>query len=108
MEFSLRVLLSRGLAGIAAIGIPMAAVAALSHAPDPLFHDSYEGIAAGPTTDTDASRFLAQATFGPIDSDITHLRRSAQLGSEQFAAVRPPHGLLIGWARWRGIGKNNR
>ncbi|MEO8673879.1 MAG: hypothetical protein ABI411_21425, partial [Tahibacter sp.] len=46
----------------------------LSHWPDPMFHDGFQGITAGPYNDSDASRFLTQATFGPTDADITHLR----------------------------------
>src|SRR5437763_1304038 len=47
---------------------------ALSHFPDPLFHDGFQGITAGPFNDSDAARFLTQATFGPTDADIAHLR----------------------------------
>jgi hypothetical protein len=49
-------------------------LAAQSHFPDPMFHDGMEGVAAGPFNDADAARFLAQATFGPTDADIAHLR----------------------------------
>ncbi len=61
----------------------------LSHAPDPLFHDGYEGIAAGPFTDSDAARFLTQATFGTTDADITHLRAIGYQAwlNEQFSAT---------------------
>lgn len=73
-------------------GITMAAAASgqqLSHAPDPLFHDGFAGVAAGPFTDSDASRFLAQATFGPTDADIAHLRAVGYQAwlNEQFAAI---------------------
>src|ERR1700679_1213122 len=57
------------LVGLSASASAMAATA-LSHGPDPLFHDGMEGITAGPFNDSDASRFLAQATFGPTDTDI--------------------------------------
>ena len=104
----------RALAGACA-AIFSAAAAALSHAPDPLFHDSYEGIAAGPTTDSDAARFLAQATFGPTDADIVHLRAPATGGylgwlNEQFAAP-PTHEMdYIDWVTGLGeqVGQNNR
>jgi hypothetical protein len=50
---------------------------AQSHFPDPVYHDGMEGVAAGPFNDADAARFLAQATFGPSDADIAHLRALA-------------------------------
>ena len=59
---------------------PLAA-AALSHFPDPMFHDGMEGASAGPFNDADAARFLAQATFGPTDADIAHLRALAAANS---------------------------
>lgn len=80
----------RALTGLCAIGMSTIADAqSLSHAPDPLFHDGYEGVAAGPFTDSDASRLLAQATFGPTDADIAHLRAVGYQGwlNEQFAAT---------------------
>jgi len=54
-----------------------------------LFHDGYEGLTAGPFSDTDAARFLAQATFGPTDADIAHLRSVGYQGwlNEQFSAT---------------------
>lgn len=51
-----------------------------SHAPDPGFHDGFDGIDAGPATDADAARFLAQATFGPSMADIAHLRQVGYQG----------------------------
>ena len=70
------------------------AVFAQSHAPDAMFHDGFEGAALGPFTDSDASRFLAQATFGPTDADIAHLRSIGYQAwlNEQFAAT-PTHTL---------------
>ncbi len=70
-----------------AVSAPVLAAPALSHFPDPMFHDGLEGVAAGPFTDGDAARFLAQATFGSTSDDIAHLRSvgySAWL-DEQFA-----------------------
>ncbi|HSE13796.1 MAG TPA: DUF1800 family protein, partial [Rudaea sp.] len=62
------------LAGTALLfAAPVAAVTP-SHFPDPMFHDGMEGPDAGPFNDADAARFLAQATFGPTDADIAHLR----------------------------------
>ena len=85
----------------------------LSHAPDPLFHDGLEGITAGPFNDSDASRFLAQATFGPTDADIATLRSLGYQGwlNQQFAAA-PTHELTyLDWATntlGEDIGQGNR
>ncbi len=76
------------------------AAAPLSHSPDPMFHDGLEGLSAGPFSDSDASRFLAQTTFGPTDTDIAHLRTVGYMGwlTEQFAAT-PTHELTyLNWA----------
>jgi uncharacterized protein (DUF1800 family) len=76
------------------------AAAPLSHGPDPMFHDGLEGVTAGPFSDSDASRFLAQTTFGPTDTDIAHLRSVGYIGwlNEQFAAA-PTHELTyLNWA----------
>jgi len=76
--------------GLCAAGLTtMAAAQSLSHGPDPMFHDKFEGVAAGPYTDSDAARFLAQATFGPTDTDIAHLRAIGYQAwlDEQFAAT---------------------
>ena len=62
--------------GIALAGIASAALP-LSHAPDLLMHDGFDGPAFGPLNDFDAARFLAQTTFGPIEADIAHLRALA-------------------------------
>jgi len=51
-----------------------ASAQSLSHFPDFVFHDGFQGVAAGPFNDSDAARFLQQATFGPTDADIAHLR----------------------------------
>jgi hypothetical protein len=114
MRIALRARLSRCLACIAAIGLPVAATAAgLSHAPDPLFHDGMEGISVGPSTDSDAARFLAQTTFGPTDADIAHLRSVGYTTwlAEQFAA---PPTYQMDYINWVGgtlgeqVGQNNR
>jgi len=65
---------------------PLCALAQ-SHWPDQVFHDSFEGVANVPATDADASRFLAQATFGPSSDDIAHLRQVGYTTwfNEQFA-----------------------
>ena len=61
-----------------------------SHWPDQSFRAGFEDAAAGPASDAEASRFLAQATFGANLDDIAHLR-SIGYGAwldEQFA--QPP------------------
>jgi uncharacterized protein (DUF1800 family) len=67
----------------------MASAQPLSHAPDPMFHDGFAGVTAGPFYDSDVARFLAQATFGPTDVDIAHLRSVGYQAwlTEQFAAT---------------------
>jgi len=59
------------------------------HLPGPLFRDGIENIADGPVSVEDAARFLAQATFGPTDADIAHLREVHYQGwlNEQFSAA---------------------
>src|SRR3954471_19040605 len=71
----------------------------LSHLPDPLFHDGLEGVAAGPFYDSDAARFLSQATFGPTDADIAHLRAVGYQAwlTEQFAAAPTYEMTYINW-----------
>jgi uncharacterized protein (DUF1800 family) len=85
----------------------------LSHGPDTLFHDGLEGITAGPFSDSDASRFLAQATFGPTDTDIAHLRSVGYSGwlSEQFAASATHELTYLDWVQntlGEDIGQGNR
>jgi uncharacterized protein (DUF1800 family) len=80
---------------VAALAVAVSGtVFAQSHAPDAMLHDGFEGAALGPFTDSDASRFLAQATFGPTDADIAHLRAVGYQTwlAEQFAAA-PTHTL---------------
>jgi hypothetical protein len=97
-------------------GMTIAATASatsLSRLPDPLFHDSFAGISAGPTTDSDASRFLAQATFGPTDADIAYLKSKGYQAwlNEQFAATPT---LEMDYFNWIGntlqedLGQNKR
>ncbi|HSX59552.1 MAG TPA: DUF1800 domain-containing protein [Tahibacter sp.] len=45
-----------------------------SHKPDTVWTDGYESPADGPRRDSDAARFLAQATFGPTTAEIARLR----------------------------------
>jgi len=71
-----------------------------------MMHDGFEGVTQGPYNDSDAARFLAQATFGPIDADIAHLRSlvTANGGagyqawlSEQFAAPASSQMTYYNW-----------
>jgi len=69
--------------------------------PAPMFHDGMEDLAAGPFSDEDAARFLAQASFGPTDADIARLRQlrySAWL-NEQFTAAPTSHLGYYNWVR---------
>jgi uncharacterized protein (DUF1800 family) len=70
-----------------------------SHRPDAGFHDGFGGIAAGPATDADAARFLAQATFGATAQDIVHLRVVGYEGwlEEQFAATPSRQVPYLDW-----------
>ncbi|MFI4968720.1 MAG: DUF1800 family protein [Lysobacterales bacterium] len=74
-------------------------VQALSHLPDAGFRDSFDGTANGPSSDADASRFLAQATFGAADADITHLRLVGYTGwlNEQFGATQSTQVPYLDW-----------
>lgn len=90
----------RGLAALVAASLSMAATAqGLSHWPDGGFRDSFDGAANGPTTDSDAARFLAQATFGPSPAGIAHLRDVGYQGwlSEQFAAPASTQTQYLDW-----------
>jgi len=81
--------------------LPAARTSAQSHWPDQTFHDGFEGIAGGPATDADASRFLAQATFGATTEDIAHLRAvgyGAWL-NEQFAKVPSTQVPYLDWVQ---------
>ena len=87
-RFPLRGWWSVAASGVFALMVPMHAGAqGASHWPDAAFHDGFEGLAAGPATDAEAARFLAQATFGPTSADIVHLRVVGYEGwlEEQFA-----------------------
>lgn len=84
---------------LAALALGAGSAAAQSHFPDPVFHDSMEGVQGGPGTDGDAARFLAQATFGPTDADIAHLRAIGYEAwlDEQFAATATSHLDYYDW-----------
>jgi len=84
-----------------------------SHGLGATFHDGFDGTASGPANDSDAARFLAQATFGPTDADIAHLRAIGYQAwlSEQFAA---PPSYEMNYLNWVGdvlgeeVGQNAR
>lgn len=105
----------RCLAFGAGVGLAAAASAqtALSHAPDILFHDGFDGVAAGPFSAADAARLLTQATFGPTDVDIQHLRAigyQAWLG-EQFTAAPTYELTYLNWVAvtlGEQLGQDNR
>ncbi|HEY2395957.1 MAG TPA: DUF1800 family protein [Rudaea sp.] len=91
------------------------AAATLSHFPDPMFHDGMEGPTSGPFNDGDAARFLAQATFGPTDADITDLRTRGYQGwlDWQMDAVQTPPSSQLTYYTWvsksiasGGLGEN--
>jgi len=90
-----------------------ASAAGLSHGTDTLFHDGFNPPSAGPYNDPDASRFLTQATFGPTDADIAHLRAVGYQGwlNEQFAAAPTYEMNYLNWTRGtlnENVGQSNR
>ena len=101
------------LAAMLAFATSGSSALAQSHKPDAMLHDGFDGTAAGPANDADASRFLAQATFGPTDADIAHLRAVGYQAwlNEQFAA---PQSLEMTYLDWVGdtlheqVGHQNR
>ncbi|HET8899267.1 MAG TPA: DUF1800 family protein [Rhodanobacteraceae bacterium] len=100
---------SRWLGLVLIVGAGATLAQGASHAPDPGFHDSFEGVAAGPTTDADAARFLAQATFGPTAADIAHLRLVGYQGwlNEQFAASVSTEVPYLDWVAALNCGSGN-
>lgn len=74
---------------------------AQSHLPDQSFTDSFERIDSSTPSDADAARFLAQATFGPTDADIAHLRVVGYDGwlNEQFAAPASTQVHYLDWVQ---------
>ena len=93
-------LMRQGLAALLAGSFAAATGAqAQSHWPDASMHDGFDGLANGPATDTDASRFLAQATFGPTSADITHLLAVGYDGwlNEQFGTGASTETQYLDW-----------
>jgi uncharacterized protein (DUF1800 family) len=75
MSMTIQRSLRRGVFALIAASLSAVAVAQTpSHAPDGSMHDGFDGITNGPSFDSDAARFLAQATFGPTSDSIAHLR----------------------------------
>ena len=90
-----------------------ASAATLSRGTDTLFHDGFNPPSAGPYSDAEAARFLAQATFGPTDADIAHLRAVGYQGwlNEQFAAAPTYEMTYLNWTSTtlnEYVGQNNR
>lgn len=81
--------------------VPPVAAQTLSHWPDAGFHAGFEDVASGPATDADAVRFLAQATFGATDADITHLRLIGYEAwlAEQFSIPATTQVPYLDWIR---------
>lgn len=97
----------------------------ISHFPDPIFHDGYNGLDSPGNANVradDAARFLAQATFGPTDADIAQLRTLGMQGwlNQQFAATPSyevtdlpgkPNSAYLNWVQnvlGEDVGQNNR
>ncbi|MEO8460584.1 MAG: DUF1800 family protein [Dokdonella sp.] len=91
--------LAAALTGIVALLALSSTHAQLSHRPDIGFHDAFDGIASGPKTDADAARFLAQATFGPTSTDISHLRSVGYQAwlNEQFTEPAATETQYLDW-----------
>jgi len=74
---------------------------AQSHLPEQVFHSGFEAVASAPMSDADAARFLAQASFGANEADITHLRTIGYAGwfNEQFAAPTSTQTHYLDWVQ---------
>ena len=89
-------------------GASGAGAQALSHRPDAMLRQGFEPIAAGPFTDAEAARFLAQATYGPTLTDIAHLRQVGYEAwfDEQFAAPPSYQQPFLDWVPSQPPGQN--
>ena len=74
-----------------------------------------EGVSAGPFNDSDAARFLVQATFGPTDADIADLRARGYVGwlDRQMDPAQIPASSQQNYYNWvanpialNGLGEN--
>lgn len=93
---------------VAALAAGLAGTArAQSHFAEPMFKDGMENSADGPFDDAEAARFLAQATFGPTDADIAHLRAVGYNNwfNEQFAAPTSSMMTYYNWVTGAGPGQ---
>lgn len=72
-----------------------------SHWPDAAFRSGFEAASSGPQTDSEAARFLAQATFGATVEDIAHLRAVGYEAwlDEQFALPATKQVPYLDWVR---------
>jgi uncharacterized protein (DUF1800 family) len=92
--------LRRGVFALIAVSMSTVVFAqSSSHSPDGSMHDGFDGLAAGPAFDSDAARFLAQATFGPTTSSIAHLRDVGYEAwlAEQFAEPASTETQYLDW-----------
>jgi uncharacterized protein (DUF1800 family) len=92
--------LRRGVFALIAVSLSTVVFAqSSSHSPDGSMHDGFDGLAAGPAFDSDAARFLAQATFGPTTSSIAHLRDVGYEAwlAEQFAEPASTETQYLDW-----------
>lgn len=78
---------------------PAVNAADAAHQPSPMFNDGMENLANGPANANDAARFLAQATFGPTDTDISNLRSMGYQNwlNDQFTTAPTSH---MDYYRW--------
>ena len=94
-------LMRPGLAPLAGSRRPSATGAqALSHWPDASMHDGFDGLANGPSTDTDAVALPRAGDVRSTPTDIAHLRAVGYDGwlNEQFAAhARRPQTQYLDW-----------
>jgi uncharacterized protein (DUF1800 family) len=99
MSMTIQSSLRRGVFALIAASLSAIAVAQTpSHSPDGTMHDGFDGV-VGPSFDSDAARFLAQATFGPTGDSIAHLRDvgyDAWL-NEQFARQASTEVQYLDW-----------
>lgn len=77
----------------------MAGAQTPSHRPDAGMRSGFESADAGPSSDSDAARFLTQATFGPTLVEIAHLRNVGYQAwlNEQFALPASTQVPYLDW-----------
>ena len=57
------------------VGLGLASGAAVAQTGDILFRGGFQDLSDGPTSDSEAARFLTQASFGPSRAEIARLRQ---------------------------------